>query len=214
MGLLVSSGVVMRRSVLVSLALLSFAAPASAETLDGWDKLKFGMTPDQVRAVPGITWNELVKLPVPGGLSTMDSKAPVLGVAREKFDVRLTFNGAAKLTNIDLVSSRGLEQKPCNALTHKLVAGAEQTYGPFAPDRKQIQSDTPDIVYENAGSKSRLMVQAGDSPDTGVTVIANTRHAVGKAQVLVALNYNAPVKTDDRQAQAYMCEVHVIFTAG
>ena len=48
-----------------------------------------------------------------------------------------------------------------------------------------------------------LMVQAGDSPDTGKTVIAVTRHAAGKAQVQVSLNYNAPVKSDDKQQQAY-----------
>ncbi len=56
------------------------------------------------------------------------------------------------------------------------------------------------------------MVQAGDSPDTGKTVIATTRHAAGKALVQVALNYNSPVKTDEKQQQAYLCEAHVTFT--
>ena len=204
----------MRRSLLLPLVLIGLAAPVSAQTLDGWDKLKFGMSPDQVRAAPGIAWNDLAKLPVPGGLSIMDSKKPVTAVAGEKFDVRLTFNGASKLTNIDLVSLRSLEEKPCSALTHKLVAGAERIYGPFAPDRKLVQPDTPDLVFESAGSKSRLMVQRGDSPDTGVTVIASTRHAAGKALVQVALNFNAPVKTDEKQEQAHLCEVHVIFTQG
>jgi hypothetical protein len=203
----------MRRLLLVSAVLLAAAMPALAQTpLDGWDKLKFGMTPDQVRGQPGITWDDLVKLPVPGGLSIMDSKAPVPGMAGEKFTARLTFDGASKLQQVDLVTIRGLEEKPCMAFTHKLVAGAEQVYGPFAPDRKLVQSDTPDIVFENAGAKSKLMVQAGDSPDTGKTVIATTRHAVGKALVQVSLNYNAPVKTDDKQQQAYLCETHVIFS--
>ncbi len=204
----------MRRFVAFSLAVIGSAVPALAQApLDGWDKIKFGMNPDQVKAAAGITWNDVVKLPVPGGLSIMESKSPVAGVAGEKFTVRLTFSGAPKLTTIDLVSLRNLEEKPCNALTHKLVAGAEQTYGAFAPDRKLIKSDTPDIVYENAGSKSRLMVQAGDSPDTGKTVIATTRRAVGKAVVNVAANFNAPVKTDERQRQANLCEVHVSFDA-
>lgn len=201
------------RPLLSLLLIAGLATPAFAQApLDGWDKLKFGMSPDQAKAVQGITWNEMVKLPVPGGLSIMDSKIPVTAVAGEKFTVRLTFNGAAKLTVIDLVSVRGLDEKPCNALTHKLVAGAEQTYGGFAPDRKLIPPDAPDITYESAGAKSRLMVQSGDSPDTGKTVLANTRHAVGKAIVSVALNYNAPMKTDERQTQAHLCEVHVTFT--
>ena len=204
----------MRRFAVFSLAVIGSAVPALAQApLDGWDKIKFGMSPDQVKAAPGITWNDPVKLPVPGGLIIMESQSPVTAIAGEKLTVRLSFTGASKLTNIDLVSVRNLEEKPCNALTHKLVAGAEQIYGPFAPDRKLIKSDTPDIVYEKAGSKSRLMVQAGDSPDTGKTVIATTRHADGKATVQVALNFNAPVKTDERQAQANLCEVHVSFNA-
>ncbi len=203
----------MRRHLLMSFAVLASAAPAFAQApVDGWDKLKFGMTPDQVRGVAGITWNDLVKLPVPGGLSVMESKALVPGVAGEKFSVRLTFDGAVKLQTVDLVAMRSLQEKPCLALTHKLVAGAEKDYGPFAPDRKLVQSDTPDLVFENAGSKSKLMVQAGDSPDTGKTVIATTRHAAGKALVQVALNYNSPVKTDEKQQQAYLCEAHVTFT--
>ena len=31
---------------------------AAEPALDGWDQYKFGMTPDQVRAIPGITWDE------------------------------------------------------------------------------------------------------------------------------------------------------------
>jgi hypothetical protein len=204
LGFLLAAGV---------LASVDVAAPAFAQTpLDGWEKLKFGMSPDEARAVPGIAWNGLVKLPVPGGLSMMDSKIPVTAVAKEKFTVRLTFNGASKLTAIDLVSLRNLEEKPCNALTHKLVAGAELAYGGFAPDRKLVPPDASGITYESAGSKSRLMLQSGDSPDTGKTVIATTRHAAGKAMVQVSLNYNAPTKTDERQVQAYLCEVHVVFS--
>src|SRR5215475_14540034 len=135
----------MRRSMLLLLVLLGLCAPASAETLDGWDKLKFGMTPDQVRAVPGMSWNDLVKLPVPGGISTMDTKAVVTGLAGEKFTVRLTFDGASKLNGIDLVSVRSLEEKPCRALTHKLVAGGELAYGPFMPDPKLVTPDTQDL---------------------------------------------------------------------
>ena len=207
-----SHGVFMRPFAALLLA-AGFAAPAFAQTpLDGWGPIKLGMTPEQVRALPGIAWNDLNKLPVPGGLGMMDSKAPVAGVAKEKFTVRLTFTGASKLTSIDLVSLRNLEEKPCTALIHKLVAGAEQDFGPFAPDRKLIPPDAPDITYESAGSKSRLMVQSGDSPDTGKTVIANTRHAAGKAMVQVALNYNAPMKTDEKQKQAHLCEAHVIFS--
>jgi hypothetical protein len=203
----------MRQNILLSLAILgSLAAPAMAEApLTGWDKLNFGMSPDQVRAVQGMAWTDLVKLPVPGGISTMDSKKQVkaFGV---KYTASLTFDGASRLNTIDLVSSLELAAPACDALTHRVLAAAESAYGSFTPDQKLIQSDMG-LVYENAGANSRLVVQTTISQDTGKTVIAESRHAVGPALIQVSMNLNEPPITEDGQKQAHLCEMHVVFSA-
>ena len=86
----------MRHTMLVSLAVLAgLSTPVWADgPLTGWGKLDFGMSPDQVRAVKGMAWNDLVKFPVPGGLSTMDTKKTLLAFGL-KAVVRLTFDGAS-----------------------------------------------------------------------------------------------------------------------
>lgn len=203
----------MRHSLLIPLAILAgLSVPASADApLTGWNKLNFGMSPDQVRAVKGIAWNDLVKLPVPGGLSTMDSKKPVAAFGL-KATPRLTFDGAAKLVTIDLVSNQGLPAAACDAMTRKVLAAADGAYGPFAPDPKLIKSDMPGMTYETAAN-SRLVVQTTDSPDTGKTVIAETRHLAGPASVQVSVNLNEPPITEDGQKQAHLCEMHVVFNA-
>jgi len=209
----------MRDVVLVSFAILAgistpvFVSTAWANTsLTGWEKLDFGMNPDQVRAVKGVTWNDLVKLPVPGGLSTMDSKKTVTAFG-VKYTVRLTFDGASKLNTIDLVSNKGLAAAPCDALTRKVLAAAETSYGAFAPDPKYVKADMEGLTYETAGTGSRLLVQTTDSPDIGKTVISETRHVSGSASVQVSTNLLEPVITEDGQKQAHLCEMHVVFHA-
>jgi hypothetical protein len=203
----------MRHSLLISLAVLAgLVSPVLADApLTGWNKLSFGMSPDQVRAVKGLAWNDLVKLPVSGGLSTMDTKKPVSAFGL-KATARLTFDGASKLTTIDLVSSQGLPAPACDAMTRKVLAAADTAYGSFAPDPKYIRPDMPDLVYETAGN-SRMVVQTTDSPDTGKTVIGETRHRAGPASVQVSVNLNEPPITQDGQKQAHLCEMHVVFDA-
>ena len=43
------------------------------------------------------------------------------------------------------------------------------------------------VTYETAGANSRMVVQTSDSPDTGKTVISETRHASGPASIQVAV---------------------------
>jgi hypothetical protein len=209
----------MRHALLIPLAFLAaLAAPALVSPvradapLAGWGKLSFGMTPDQVRAVKGMAWNDLVKLPVPGGLSTMDTKKTVsaFGV---KATVRLTFDGASELVTIDLVSNLSLAAPACDAMTRKVLTAADSAYGPFAPDPKLVKADMGGVTYETAGANSRMVVQTSDSPDTGKTVISEARHASGPASVQVAVNLNEPPITEDGQKQAYLCEMHVLFNA-
>jgi hypothetical protein len=204
----------MRHTMLIPLAVLAgLSIPARAEgPLTGWGKLNFGMNPDQARAVKGLAWNDLVTLPVAGGLSTMDTKKPVTAFG-VKYTVRLTFDGASKLNTIDLVSNQGLGAPACDALTRKVLAAAEASYGAFAPDQKLIRPDMPGLTYETAGTNSRLVVQTTDSPDTGKTVISETRHASGSASVQVSTNLLEPLITEDGQKQAHLCEMHVVFDA-
>jgi len=205
----------MRHSLLIPLTILAGLVSSAASVwadapLTGWGKLNFGMSPDQVRAVKGIAWNDPVKLPVPGGLSTMDSKKPVAAFGL-KATPRLTFDGASKLVSIDLVSNQGLAAPACDAMTRKVLAAADAAYGSFAPDPKLIKSDMG-LTYETAAN-SRLVVQTTDSPDTGKTVIGETRHMAGPASVQVSVNLNEPPITEDGQKQAHLCEMHVVFNA-
>jgi hypothetical protein len=208
----------MRQNILIPLAVLAgLAAPAlvspvwAEAPLSGWNKLNFGMSPDQVRAVKGMAWTDLVKLPVPGGLSTMDSKKQVKAFGVQ-YTARLTFDGASRLNTIDLVTTLSLASPACDALTHRVLAAAETAYGSFTPDQKLIKSDMG-LAYENAGANSRLVVQTTESQDTGKTVIAETRHAVGSALIQVSMNLNEPPIAQDGQKQAHLCEMHVIFDA-
>ena len=204
----------MRHTLLISLVVLAgLVSPALADTnLTGWDKLNFGASPDQVRAVKGMAWNDLVKLPVPGGLSTMDSKKQVKAFGT-RYTARLTFDGADRLNTIDLVASLELPAAACDAMTRKVLAAADTAYGAFVPDPKLIRPDMPGVTYETAGANSRMVVQTSDSQDTGKTVITEARHAAGPASVQVSTNLNEPPISEDGQKQAHLCEMHVIFTA-
>jgi hypothetical protein len=201
----------MSRLALLGLALSASIVPALADTaLDGWGPYKFGMTPDQVRAIPGATWNDLKKIPMAGAGATLDSKKPITALDG-KYAAQFTFDAANHLTMIDLGRSMEIQQPACNAQAGKLTAAAEQVYGPFQPDQTLVKSTTPGITYQAVG-KSRFLVQSSDTQDIGKVVIAVARHTQGKAAVALAINYADPPYTDSQAQGAHVCTLHVSFT--
>ena len=200
----------MLRPAFLCLALSASIIPALADAkLDGWDKYKFGMSPDQVRAVPGAAWNDLNKIPMPGGLAIMDSKAPIAAFDN-KYAVHLTFDGGNHLILVDLGRSMEIQQPACNAQSQKLVLAAEQAYGPLQPDTSLIKSYTPGVTYQNV-SKSRLLVQSSETQDIGKVVTAVARHVQGAASINLAINYTDPPYTDSQAQGAHVCTLHVSF---
>jgi hypothetical protein len=73
-----------------------------------------------------------------------------------------------------------------------VLAAAESSCGAFVPDPKLIKPDMGGLTHETVGSGSRLVVQTTDSPDIGLTVISESRHAYGAASVQVATNLLEP----------------------
>jgi hypothetical protein len=135
-------------------AILAVAANAAlavdAQTLDGWGALRFGMSPDQARAVPGLNFGKYSpKDLLERNLGAMASTKPALinGIPY-KFD--LFFNAYSALFEIALWNEKPTNRAECEARFLSLLNGLEKSYGSFAPvypvRKKNDQDQMPTSV--------------------------------------------------------------------
>src|ERR1700680_3046464 len=74
-------------------------AAAIVTTLQGWGNYKFGMTPDQIRALPGTSWSELKSL-TDGALQYMNALTAIK-IEGHDFRVGVYFDPDKKLNSIN-----------------------------------------------------------------------------------------------------------------
>jgi hypothetical protein len=140
-------------AALVTPALCCFAAiPAGgAETLDGWNAYKFGMSPDAARAVPGQTFGPYSpKNLMNENRGAMSAKKPVSLFALP-WTLDLFFNASEKLDEITLENEKKSSRNDCEKTFLTGLAQLEKSYGGFStvnPQRNRNDADTPPTALE------------------------------------------------------------------
>ena len=149
---------------LIFAALLAGAAPArGAPGLEGWGAFKFGMSPDQARAVPGQSFGRYgAKNLLDQMAGAMASKKPevIFGVS---YTLDLYFNSFQALNEISLQNEKTLSQSDCQDRFLLLLGQLEKTYGPFLPvypeQKKNDQALLPiSVEWKNSPGASRYQL--------------------------------------------------------
>jgi hypothetical protein len=150
------------RSLLLAcvIGIASFPARAAEATLDGWAQYKFGMTSDQVRAIPGITWDEPQANSYPPTGSRAQDKNRILppnefiastmrsssAVNKYGFEFNATALFDAQMTLNEIYALHySEEQSPedCEQQFQKLLEVFEMRYGTFVPDYNPVDHEHP-----------------------------------------------------------------------
>jgi hypothetical protein len=119
--------------VLLMTALPTFAALP----LDGWNGYKFGMSPDQARAVPGVVFGKYSAKDLQDrDIGAMSAQQPVRmnGIA---FSLDFIFEPPKKLSRISLENQVTTTQPACETRFIGMLSFLEKTYGGFAPINPQ-----------------------------------------------------------------------------
>ncbi len=160
----------MLRSTLVlalaaSVPIISFlaGAPASAQTLDGWQGFKFGLSPDQARKVPGFQFGRYSrKNLMDQNQGAMASTKPVI-INGMGFKFDLWFNAFERLYEIALQNQKITTRAECEIGFISLLATQEKAYGEFKPvytARKAREGDQMPLAIEwrKAGGPSQYQL--------------------------------------------------------
>jgi hypothetical protein len=105
-------------------------ASTAKHTLDGWGQFKFGMTPDQAHAVPGVSWPRATNANAPT-VVTMDS-LPMTSEYGPDTHVSLAFNPDQKLREIRLFFKDTQSAADCEKNFLKTLASFDAKVGAFA----------------------------------------------------------------------------------
>src|SRR6202012_2612345 len=118
---------------------------------DGWQGYKFGLSPDQARAVPGMVfgpysaknlWNENK------GAMGAKGQPKIFGLP---WALDLFFNDGQKLNEISLENEKKSSRDDCQLAFAFALSQMEKIYGgfqPVNPERKRLDSDAPPTSVE------------------------------------------------------------------
>src|SRR6185437_6539825 len=113
--------------------LLAASGPAIAQSkLDGWGQFKFGMTPDEARGVPGVSWKPGAKTAT---VTAMES-LPMTSEYGPDTHVALAFNPDQKLREIRLFFTDMQSATDCEKAFQKTLTSFGAKYGAFAGSAK------------------------------------------------------------------------------
>ena len=179
------------------------AAPAlSAPALDGWGAFKFGFSPDQARAVPGLSFGRYsAKDLLERNVGAMASKKPV-AVYGVSYSLDLFFNSFQALNQISLQNEKTTIRADCETTFLTLLSQLEKTYGKFSPvfpeEKKNDQAQLPISVEwkASAGASHYQLATAYLNQETAY--VWNARLVQGGHFVDAATVWSAP--QDDAQA--------------
>ena len=129
-----------------SAVLLVAVAPgvrASDDILEGWDKYKFGMTIEQVRAVPGIAWGETEAQEFGNETSRhLKATAPVT-IGGSTYNLNIVFK-PDMLIRIDFEDKTPVKSiAACERKFTDALSELERRHGAFAATSKAGNTDTP-----------------------------------------------------------------------
>ena len=149
----------------LAFSLLAAILPAAAApaALDGWGLLKFGMSPDQARAVPGITFGRYGARNILNQLhGAMAAKKPIL-VNGIPYSLDLNFNTFEALAQITLQNEKTTSEADCRDRFLALLGQLEKNYGALAPvytaRKKNDQDVLPiSIEWQNGLGASRFQL--------------------------------------------------------
>jgi hypothetical protein len=134
------------------------ATPVAAATvLDGWGGYKFGMTPDQARAIPGQKFGGYSPKNIWGeskGAMGATTHPVINGIS---YDFNLYFDGLSKMNGVSLANEKKNALSECNQAFLTLMDQQAKIYGAFAPvdpQRKRDETQTPptSLEWKQAGN--------------------------------------------------------------
>ena len=147
-----------RRHWPLAMFVAAIATPAlSAQPQDGWSGYHFGMSPDAVRAVPGITFGAFnPKDLMDHDAGAMASKG-MTSIYGQPYSLDLFFDASQKLNGISLQNVKKTSQAACEKNFFAVLGEQEKAYGGFVPvnpRRARNDSETPPmaIVWKAQGA--------------------------------------------------------------
>ncbi|MEA2824042.1 MAG: hypothetical protein QOF03_524 [Alphaproteobacteria bacterium] len=184
-------------------------AVSAPSSLAGWNQYKFDMTPEQVKAVPGIAWNPLKLGTVPltpsekengrisWGFMSASSKVTLYGHAfgvTASFDPKLTLNDIAARTDGD-----GSSLDDCEQQFRMLVEAFELDYGPFTPVQstggRDLRRATETTVWRAiAGAKSKYEFDTLHDADGSDSFVARANRTYGAHVIGIGMSYDSSLK--------------------
>jgi hypothetical protein len=100
---------------------------------DGWGAYKFGMTPQQVRDMPGLKWQRLQKSAVLHFVVYRMDSDDVTALDGRDFKPSVFFDEKQKLDGILLTSVEKKTAQQCEASLQQLVQMHQKQFGDFSP---------------------------------------------------------------------------------
>ena len=202
----------MRRSALCFCLAAAFVAatlPAFAlETLDGWGGYKFGITPDQVRAVPGQSFGEYRVAKIDDenvGSMAAQKSATINGIS---YTLVVHFRPLLRLSNISLTNQTKGSRPDCEKRFLNLLSQVEKRYGGFSAVDPQHPQDAQDqipslLVWKNqAASRYQLStIPRGDE----TAYVWEARKSDGPRYVDIAATW---IAKDDETAITCLMDIN------
>jgi hypothetical protein len=120
-------------------------AGAIETTLQGWGDYRFGMTPDQTRALPGASWSDLGSFP-DGSIHYMTALASSR-IEGHDFRVGVYFDKDKKLKSINFIEvATARPSAECERGFQDLLRSFEARYGSFSPQLKPADAVRPSTI--------------------------------------------------------------------
>ena len=186
-------------------------ASTAKHTLNGWRQFKFGMTPEQARAVPGVSWRPGVHPPTVIAMVSL----PMTSEYGPNTHVMLMFNSDQKLTMINLSISDTESAADCEKTFQNLLTRLDAKHGAFAPGGEKDQWAIRDALIQGAvlertsalklsGSRSRYWHRTILPNVSGLNLEEEAKHSFG-SRWLELMMYQKDGKTG--------CNRSITFTA-
>ena len=156
-------------------------------TLDGWDAYKFGMSPDQVRTIPGKTWGRLNRS---GAKCAYMDSYDLAEFAGDSCVVSFKFDPLDKRVRCELFTT-DLSAESCKSCFLKWLQACEEQYGAFSPYDSQpgagvdalpggrsrysvhrIDNDNVILQAERTFGSARIFLEGSITPDSGGNLLS------------------------------------------
>jgi hypothetical protein len=166
---------------------------ASETTLQGWGDYRFGMTPDQIRTLPGTAWSELKSLP-DGAIHYMNALAATK-IEGHDFQFGVYFDTDKKLKSISFTEVGTVRpSSECERGFQDLLRTFEMHYGSFSPQLKPGDAIKPSVIewrsLPDGTSKYYVLTAGGHSVIGGhgdIGFLAAAWREFGRAWVKVQI---------------------------